>query len=189
MLRRIGLLVILLPLFALLPVLPAEACSCIPRSTDEMLASADAALIGDAVAASTRSDFEASTAIRVTHDLNDNLDPVVVVHHSTGGAPCGLSLYGQEHVALALDRSDEGWSASYCRLLDEIDILAAGAPLASREPDVVPLDRASSWVVLDPELGWLPVLLFAILGAALVIAVSSIILQARRSRGAGRGAG
>ncbi|HEX2084675.1 MAG TPA: hypothetical protein VHF89_03255 [Solirubrobacteraceae bacterium] len=95
----------------------AEACSCLERTPHERYRDADAAVIGTVI-----SDDGRVGRIRVEHDFKVELGDVVEVPTGGDGAICGLDLRPGERLGLFLTRTEGGWTASTCDLIDPDDL-------------------------------------------------------------------
>lgn len=151
-----------------------------------MIERADAALLGDVVEVdeplfSGGHPTVATVTIRVTHDLKDNLPPMVTLDHETQSSACGVSFEEGEQVGMTLYDGNGGWSTSSCSQLSPEKVLALRGPEVSPEPDVVPLEAASGagedWI--------LPLLVSFAGGVALVVGGVLIWRRVRRRRQAG----
>lgn len=121
----------------------ACACSCMQLSSEELVAGADAVVIGRAVA-KYDDDNHRRYVFEVKQSYKTRVNHTIVIHTAAQGPSCGLDLELGATRAVVLGKSSEknwvgapagSWSSSSCAALSAPDTsadmpAAAGAPIA-----------------------------------------------------------
>ena len=131
---------------ALLPLTPAQACSCAWSDPRETLSKADGAFIGEFVfsreattptpGGGISSGREVIYTFNVDEDFKVDLGDTVEIHSAADGAACGLEATPGSTYGLFIYLNDEQeWTSGLCSQIDPDELRAAAAPLP--EPDGV----------------------------------------------------
>jgi hypothetical protein len=165
---------------------PCAACSCVPRTPEQLLRHADAAFVGEVVDQQVIDEVTTVQTFRVRSVFKGTLGPTVQMIAplgSGGGSSCGI-LYGAGEMAVILHRLGDGWTTDACSRITTAQLASVAPspappvpePSGSSTPIVtgVPSDDASG------GLGWQAVVLGLLVGvAAIALALS---LGGRRDR-------
>jgi hypothetical protein len=165
---------------------PCAACSCVPRTPEQLLRHADAAFVGEVVDQQVIDEVTTVQTFRVRSVFKGTLGPTVQMIAplgSGGGSSCGI-LYGAGEVAVILHRLGDGWTTDACSRITTVQ-LAKVAP-SPVPPVPEPSGSATPVVTVAPTedasggLGWQAAVLGLLVGvAAIALALS---LGARRDR-------
>jgi hypothetical protein len=183
---RASVVLVMLAPALVLSASPCAACSCTPRTPEQLLRHADAAFVGEVVDQQVIDEVTTVQTFRVRGVFKGTLGPTVQMIAplgSGGGSSCGI-LYGAGEVAVILHRLGDGWTTDACSRIT-IAQLAKVAP--SPVPPVPgPSGSSTPIVTVAPAgdanggLGWQAVVLGLLVGvAAIALALS---LGGRRDR-------
>jgi hypothetical protein len=181
---RASVVLVMLGPALVLSASPCVACSCMPRTPEQLLRHADAAFVGEVVDQQVIDEVTTVQTFRVRGVFKGTLGPTVQMIAplgSGGGSSCGI-LYGAGEVAVILHRLGDGWTTDACSRITTAQ-LARVAP--SPEPPE-PSGSSTPIVTVAPArdapggLGWQAVVLGLLVGvAAIALALS---LGGRRDR-------
>ena len=125
---RLALLLAALLVTAAVGVENAVACSCVPPDARELLARADAGLVGTVVDGSGFDDLTAR--VRVERAFKADLGDEVEIDTGEEGNTCNLNAAMDERVGLVLYRGDGGgWEAGLCDRVDPEQLSSAARGL------------------------------------------------------------
>jgi hypothetical protein len=168
---------------------PCAACTCVPRTPEQLLRHADAAFVGEVVDQQVIDEVTTVQTFRVRSVFKGTLGPTVQMIAplgSGGGGSCGI-LYGAGEVAVILHRLGDGWTTDVCSRITAAQLTKVAPspvppvpePSGSTTPivPVAPVGDASG------GLGWQAAVVGLLVGvAAIALALS---LGGRRDRANG----
>jgi hypothetical protein len=183
---RASVVLVMLGPALVLSASPCAACSCVPRTPEQLLRRAEAAFVGEVVDQQVIDEATTVQTFRVRSVFKGTLGPTVQVIAplgSGGGSSCGI-LYGAGEVAVILHRLGDGWTTDVCSRITTAQ-LARVAP-SPVPPVPEPSGSSTPVVTVAPAgdtsggLGWQAVVLGLLVGiAAIALALS---LGGRRDR-------
>lgn len=152
--------VVAVALGMLAQMLPAAACTCVPRDPRDELKDAEGAMVGTVVARRTESGESASYDVytfQVDEAFKGDLGETVDVYTGSQGNTCGFVLEVGDQAGLLMSFLDDGaaWWSSTCDAMHPDELRRAAAPLPQpdgRGPARVLVGGSwgeSSYMVLD----------------------------------------
>jgi hypothetical protein len=128
---RGGVLLALLAALLGSPMRIAMACSCAIPEPRDALAEADAAFVGELIAApgGTNSSGEVTWTFSVEEALKGGLGSTVDVKSPASGVSCGFEVAVGERVGVVLYEERGEWHGGLCSQIDPDELLAAAGPL------------------------------------------------------------
>jgi len=183
---RASVVLVMLGPALVLSASPCAACSCVPRTPEQLLRRAEAAFVGEVVDQQVIDETTTVQTFRVRSVFKGTLGPTVQVIAplgSGGGSSCGI-LYGAGEVAVILHRLGDGWTTDLCSRITTAQL--AGVAPSPVPPVPEPSGSSTPVVTVAPAgdasggLGWQAVVLGLLVGiAAIALALS---LGGRRDR-------
>jgi hypothetical protein len=127
---RSSLVLLLVGPALVLTASPCGACSCAPRTPEQLLRHADAAFVGTVVDQQAIDQVTTIQTFAVRSVFKGDLGPTVRVIDpigSGGGSTCGI-LYGAGEVAVILHRQGDGWTTDVCSRITIAQLTGVGPP-------------------------------------------------------------
>jgi hypothetical protein len=185
-LARASVVLVMLGPALVLSASPCAACSCVPRTPEQLVRHADAAFVGEVIDQQVIDEVTTVQTFRVRSVFKGTLGPTVQMIAplgSGGGSSCGI-LYGAGEVAVILHRLGDGWTTDVCSRITTAQL--AGVAPSPVPPVPEPSGSSTPVVSVAPSgdasagLGWQAVVLGLFVGvAAIALALS---LGGRRDR-------